>query len=153
MKIRAAYGSDPADHPAAFTMTTRPARKTWLTGRTSGASDNFVPALFAATIRIEPEPAYPLRRRIPSRSSPQKAMRIRAHVLTPSNSTIASSMVESLRWCHKKHALWSRNCHLLVPANLWTKPFSEADENILKQRAAYLVVNKTGTPTCNSSSI
>ena len=29
--------------------------------------------------------------------------------------------------------------------NVRTKPFSEADENILKQRAAYLVGNKTGT--------
>ena len=32
-----------------------------------------------------------------------------------------------------------------LPANVRTKPFSGADENILKQRAAYLVVNKTGT--------
>ena len=29
--------------------------------------------------------------------------------------------------------------------NVRTKPFSGADENILKQRAASLVVNKTGT--------
>jgi hypothetical protein len=72
-------------------------------------------------------------------------MRIRAHVLTPSNNTIASSMIESLRWCHKKHALWSRNCHHSVAANFRTKPFSGADENVLKQRAVYLVVNKTGT--------
>ena len=72
-------------------------------------------------------------------------MRIRAHVLTPSNNTIASSMIESLRWCHKKHARPPRNCHHSVAANVRTKPFSGADENILKQRAAYLVVNKTGT--------
>ena len=80
-------------------------------------------------------------------------MRIRAHVLTPSNNTIASSMIKSLRWCHKKHALRSRNCHHSVAADVRTKPFSGADENILKQRAAYLVVNKQGRPTCNSSSI
>ena len=109
------------------------------------ANDNLVPALLAATICIKAKPAYPLRRRVPSRSRPQKAMRIRAHVLTPSNNTIASSMTESLRWCHKKHALRSRNCHHSVAANVRTKPFSGADENILKQRAAYLVVNKTGT--------
>ncbi|MEH2608627.1 hypothetical protein [Bradyrhizobium sp. AZCC 1693] len=66
-------------------------------------------------------------------------------MLTPSNSTIASSMIESLRWCHKKHARRPRNCHHSVAANARTKPFSEPDENILKQRAAYLVVNKTGT--------
>jgi len=30
-------------------------------------------------------------------------------------------------------------------ANVPTKPFSRADENILKQRAAYVVVKKTGT--------
>jgi hypothetical protein len=72
-------------------------------------------------------------------------MRIRAHVVTPSNSTIASSMTESLRWCHKKHARWPQNCHHSVAANARTKPFSGADENILKQRAAYPVVNKTGT--------
>ena len=72
-------------------------------------------------------------------------MRIRAHVLTPSNSTIASSMTESLRWCHKKHARRPRNCHHSVAANVRTKPFSGPDENVLKQRAAYFVVNKTGT--------
>jgi hypothetical protein len=72
-------------------------------------------------------------------------MRIRAHVLTPSNNTMASSMTESLRWCHKKHALPPRNCHHSVAANVPTKPFSRADENILKQRAAYVVVKKTGT--------
>jgi hypothetical protein len=72
-------------------------------------------------------------------------MRIRAHVLTPSNSTIASSMTESLRWCHKKHARAPRNCHHSVDAKVRTKPFSGPDENILKQRAAYLVVNRTGT--------
>jgi hypothetical protein len=126
-------------------MTSRPARKIWLTGHTSEARDNLVPALLAATIRTEPEPRYPLRRRIPSRSRPQKAMRIRAHVLTPSNNTIASSMVESLRWCHKKHALRPRNCHHSVAASVRTKPFSRADENVLKQTAAYLVVKKTGT--------
>ena len=104
-----------------------------------------MPALRAATIRVEPQPPYPLRRRTPSRSRPQKAMRIRAHVLTPSNSTIASSMTESLRWCHKKHARPPRNCHHSVDANVRTKPFSGPDENILKQRAVYLVVNKTGT--------
>ena len=114
-------------------------------GRISGTRDGLVPALLAATIRVEPEPSYPLRRRIPSRSRPQKAMRIRAHVLTPNSSTIASSMVESLRWCHKKHALRPRNCHHSVAAGVRTKPFSRADENILKQTAAYLVVNKTGT--------
>lgn len=128
-----------------FTTTTPFRRNTWVTRRTSGARDTLVPALHPATIRVEPEPPYPLRRRIPSRSRPQKAMRIRAHVLTPSNSTIASSMTESLRWCHKKHARRSRNCHHSVAANVRTKPFSGADENILKQRAAYLVVNKTGT--------
>jgi hypothetical protein len=32
-----------------------------------------------------------------------------------------------------------------LPPTSGTKPFSGADENILKQRAAYLVVNKTGT--------
>jgi hypothetical protein len=72
-------------------------------------------------------------------------MRIRAHVLTPSNNTIASSMVESLRWCHKKHALRPRNCHHSVGAGVRTKPFSPTDENVLKQTAAYLVVKKTGT--------
>ncbi|MBR1278767.1 hypothetical protein [Bradyrhizobium sp. AUGA SZCCT0283] len=128
-----------------FTTTTPFRRNTWVTRRTSGARDTLVPALHPATIRVEAEPPYPLRRRIPSRSRPQKAMRIRAHVLTPSNSTIASSMTESLRWCHKKHARRSRNCHHSVAANVRTKPFSGADENILKQRAAYLVVNKTGT--------
>jgi hypothetical protein len=112
-----------------------------------------VPALLAATIRVEPEPPYPLRRRIPRRSRPQNAMRIRAHVVTPSNSTIASSMTESLRWCHKKHALRPRNCHHSVAASARTKPFSRADENILKQRAAYLVVKQTGRSTCSSSSI
>jgi len=114
-------------------------------GRTSDTSNNLAPALLAATIRVEPEPRYPLRRRIPSRSRPQKAMRIRAHVLTPSNNTIASSMTESLRRCHKKHARRSQNCHHSVAANVRTKPFSRADENVLKQRTAYLVVNKTGT--------
>jgi len=54
-------------------------------------------------------------------------------------------MTESLRWCHKKHARRPRNCHHSVAANAGTKPFSQPDENILKQRAAYLVVNKTGT--------
>ena len=72
-------------------------------------------------------------------------MRIRAHVLTPSNNTIASSMTESLRCCRKKHARRSQNCHHSVAANVRTKPFSGADENILKQRAAFMVVNKTGT--------
>jgi hypothetical protein len=124
-----------------------------MTGRPSDTRDNLVPALLAATIRVEPQPSYPLRRRIPSRSRPQKAIRIRAHVLTPSNNTIASSMVESLRWCHKKHALRPRNCHHSVAASARTKPFSRADENILKQRAAYLVVKKTGRSTCSSSSI
>jgi hypothetical protein len=114
-------------------------------GSPPSTGDRLVPVPFAATISVEPEPPYPLRRRIPSRSRPQKAMRIRAHVLTPSNSTIASSMIESLRWCHKKHAPRSRNCHHSVPAKVWTKPFSGADENVLKQRAVYLVVNKTGT--------
>jgi hypothetical protein len=32
-----------------------------------------------------------------------------------------------------------------LPPNVRTKPFSGGDENILKQRAAYLVVNRTGT--------
>jgi hypothetical protein len=45
----------------------------------------------------------------------------------------------------QKHAPLPRNCHHSVVANVRTKPFSGADENILKQRAAYLVVNKTGT--------
>jgi hypothetical protein len=54
-------------------------------------------------------------------------------------------MIESLRWCHKKHARPSRNCHHSVRTDARTKPFSGADENILKQRAAFLVVNKTGT--------
>ena len=72
-------------------------------------------------------------------------MRIRAHVLTPSNNTIASSMIESLALVSQKHARLPRNCHHSVAANVRTKPFSGADENILKQRAAYLVVNKTGT--------
>jgi hypothetical protein len=72
-------------------------------------------------------------------------MRIKAQVLTASNSTIASSMIESLRWCHKKHARRPQNCHHSVAANVRTKPFSGPDENVLKQTAAYLVVNKTGT--------
>jgi len=66
-------------------------------------------------------------------------------VLTPSNNTIASSMTESLRWRSQKHARRSQNCHHSVPADVRTKPFSGADENILKQRAVYPVVNRTGT--------
>jgi len=72
-------------------------------------------------------------------------MRIRAHVLTPSNNTMASSMTESLRWCRKS----MRAGHEIVIVQFWprarTKPFSGGDENVLKQTAAYLVVNKTGT--------
>jgi hypothetical protein len=45
----------------------------------------------------------------------------------------------------QKHARRSQNCHHSVAGNVRTKPFSGADENILKQRAAYLVVNKAGT--------
>jgi len=40
-----------------------------------------------------------------------------------------------------------------LPPKVRTKPFSGPDEKILKQKAAYLVVNNTGRPTCNSSSI
>jgi hypothetical protein len=45
----------------------------------------------------------------------------------------------------QKHARLPRNCHHSVAANPRTKPFSGADENVLKQRAVYLAVNKTGT--------
>ena len=132
-------------------MTTRPARKTGVAGHSSGTR-GATSCQRHSRQRSALNQTYPLRRRVPSRSRPQKAMRTRAHVLTPSNNTIASSMIESLRWCHQKHARRSRNCHLLVPASVGTKPFSRADENVLKQRPAYLVVNKQGRPTCSSSS-
>ena len=72
-------------------------------------------------------------------------MRIRAHVLTPSNNTIASSMIESLRAgvtkaCAPVAKLSSFSCRRRPDETIFL-----SDENILKQTAAYLVGNKTGT--------
>ena len=64
-------------------------------------------------------------------------MRIRAQVLTPSNNTMASSMLESLRWCRES----MRACREIVIIQFRPRPdetIFRGDENILKQRAAYL---------------
>jgi hypothetical protein len=57
-------------------------------------------------------------------------------VLTASNKTIASSMTESLRWCHQSMRACRKIVIIQFRPNVRTKPFSGADENILKQRAA-----------------
>jgi hypothetical protein len=45
----------------------------------------------------------------------------------------------------QKHARRSRNCHHSVPAKHPDETIFRGDENILKQRAAQVVVKKTGT--------
>jgi hypothetical protein len=72
-------------------------------------------------------------------------MRIRAQVLTPSNNTIASSMIESLRWCHQSMRAGREIVIIQFRPRGWAEPFYAADENVLKQSAVWLVVNKTGT--------
>ena len=72
-------------------------------------------------------------------------MRIRAKVLTPSNNTITSSMPESLPLVSQKHARLPRNCHHSVTGQRPDETIFLNNENVLKQRAAYLVGSKTGT--------
>jgi hypothetical protein len=102
-----------------------------------------VPVPFAATIPVEPQPSlssatgHPEQVEAPegnedqgARGQSQQHDNCFQHRLTPLVS--------------QKHALRPRNCHHSVPGNVRTKPFSVADEDVLKQTAVYLVVNKTG---------
>lgn len=96
---------------------------------------------------------YPLRRRISRKSRPQKAMRTKAKVLTPSNNTITSSMLESLRWCRES----MRACREIVIIQLRKTPgrnhfFGTTKTSGNKERPIWLIA-KQGRPTCNSSSI
>jgi hypothetical protein len=67
-------------------------------------------------------------------------MRIRAHVAKAINTTIASS-IDSLRWCGES----MRAGREIVIIQFRAKSFSAAGENVRKQTAVHLVVNKTGT--------
>jgi hypothetical protein len=88
----------------------------------------------AATIRIKPQPnlssatAHPEQVEAPegnddqgARGQSQQHDNCFQHRLTPLVS--------------QKHALLPRNCHHSVPGNIRMKPFSAADENVLKQTA------------------
>jgi hypothetical protein len=105
--------------------------------------DTLVPVPFAAALGVEPQPnlssatAHPEQIEAPegdedqgARGQSQQQHDCFQHRLTPLVS--------------QKHARQSRNCHP-VPAGVRMKPFSAADENVLKQSAVQLVVNKTGT--------
>ena len=107
--------------------------------------------LFAATIRVEPQPSYLLRRRIPSRSRPQKAMRIRAHVAKASNSTIASS-IDSLRWCHKSMRAGREIVIIQFPPMSGRNHFPGPTKTSGNKAASTSLLTKQGQPTCNSSS-
>jgi hypothetical protein len=80
-------------------------------------------------------------------------MRIRAHVLTPSNNTIASSMIESLRWCHKS----MRAGHKIVIIQFRPMPgrnhFSGPTKTSRNKRLRTWLSTKQGWPACNSFSI
>jgi hypothetical protein len=81
---------------------------------------------------------------MPNKLEPQKAMSTRAQLPMPNSNRIASSMTESSPQV-PQHARASEFCHQTDPTRDGTKPFSRADENILKQKALILVGNKTGT--------
>ena len=106
-----------------------------------------------AQIAAVPASPYPLRRRISRRSRPQKAMRIRAKVLTPSNNTITSSMLESLRWCRES----MRACREIVIIQLRKMPgrnhFSGTTKTSGNKERPIWLITKQGRPTCSSSSI
>jgi hypothetical protein len=119
-----------------------PARRTRVTAHDMG--DTLVPVPFTATLPVEPQPnlssatVHPEQVEAPegnedqgTRGQSQQHDNCFQHRLTP------------LVW--RKHARLSRNCHHSVPGKVRMKPFSAADENVLKQTAVYLVVNKTGT--------
>jgi hypothetical protein len=108
--------------------------KDGVTGHTSAASDPLVPVPFAATIPVEPQPslssatAHPEQVEAPegnedqgARGQSQQHDNCFQHRLTPLVS--------------QKHARRPRNCHHSVPHKVRMKPFSAADENVLKQTA------------------
>jgi hypothetical protein len=100
------------------------------------------PASLAATIRkptLSSAPAHPEQVEAPEGNEDQGAC---AHAQQQYNRFQHGRITPLVS---QKHARRPQNCHHSVPANARTKPFSGADENVLKQRAAYLVVNKTGT--------
>jgi hypothetical protein len=98
------------------------------------ASDNLVPALSRQRSALNHKPnlssatAHPEQVEAPegnddqgARGQSQQHDNCFQHRLTPLVS--------------QKHALRPRNCHHSVPGNVRMKPFSAADENVLKQTA------------------
>lgn len=112
--------------------------KRWFTagGLTSGARSDLVPALLATTVRVEPE--------LPLSSAAAHPEQIEAPEGNEDQSASTHSQQQDNRFQHdritplvrQKHARLPQNCHHSVRPNVRTKPFSGADENILKQRAA-----------------
>jgi hypothetical protein len=71
-------------------------------------------------------------------------MMTRAHVLTPNNNTMASSMLESLRWCCGSMRARREIVIIQHGGDAPTKPFSGFDEHLPKQRAVLLLTETTG---------
>src|SRR5215212_1938543 len=109
--------------PAAFTMTTHPARRTWVTAHTPDMGDTLVPVPFTATLPVEPQPnlssatAHPEQVEAPKGNEDQGARR-----QSQQHDNCFQHRLTPLVW--RKHARRSRNCHHSVPADVQAKPFS-----------------------------
>jgi hypothetical protein len=64
-------------------------------------------------------------------------MMTRAHVLTPNNNTMASSMLESLRWCCGSMRARREIVIIQHGGDAPTKPFSGFDEHIPNKGPCY----------------
>src|SRR5215212_8781072 len=106
--------------------------------------DTLVPVPVTATLPVEPQPnlssatAHPEQVEAPEGNEDQGARR-----QSQQHDNCFQHRLTPLVW--RKHARRSRNCHHSVPANVRAKPYSAAGENVRKQTAVHLVVNKTGT--------
>jgi hypothetical protein len=101
--------------------------------------------------RLNHNPTYLRRRRIPSRSRPQKAMRIRAHVAKASNTTIASS-IDSLRWCGESMRAGREIVIIQFRPMSGRSRFLRPAKTSGNKRLSTSLLTKQGQPACNSSS-